>query len=135
MTQTIYAGLSLVLGEEKVMIELRDQTSDERIFKGYFKGEDLLKLLRGQVNIQCHGQIFETSRLGKKLETQQLRVPVGTDRWVNSEMRADAKKKVEEACPPGWIVEGELTDKRSFDHDGTTLFAVVTAKRWVEGDS
>lgn len=125
------AGVTILAGEDKVTIEIRDREAATTFLKVTLTPVQFCQVLSRLSNTDCKAEVFGLDRIGKKMEHKEFEFEMPDAKWEErSEVAAETALRL---CPDGWIPSSYFGSQDSFfKRDGKNM-ARTTIRRWGSG--
>ena len=122
----------LVNGEE-TNIRIYDDDACCTVVEVVLTSEQLSSALSRMSHTPCKSVgVFNTDRLGKKMEHKELVFEIPKDiGYARGERKTALAPLAEKACPKGWESDNTFSSQGTFFSEGDKRFCRTTIRRWV----
>lgn len=127
----IEAGISILVGADRTVIELHDKTASIAFAKVVLTPEQLSAALSRLYSTPCEIEVTGLGYVGKRHEvtTFEFKLPPGTSYSMEKEA---AKFEAAAQCPEGWIPDLRFGSHDSFFTCKGERWARTHIRRWVD---
>ena len=129
----INAQITLLVKQEGVIIEIRDQDAGEIFLELGLTPEQFCQALARRWRVPCESaQVQGLEKIGKRQEYRSFEFPLPVaEGMILPDRKINAMAEVRRLCPPGWQPDEYFDSQDSFFRREGQQWARTMIRRWV----